>query len=276
MNRVSCGIAYDGVGYIGWQVQPNGLSLQHVIETALSKVANQAITIFCAGRTDKGVHAVCQVVHFDTQAQRSETDWVRGTTTYLKETKIRLLWAIVVPSDFHARFSASARSYLYLIDTRTISPTHTKDLVLWHPQKLNVETMNQAAQYCIGKHDFSFFRAIGCQAKSPVKTVSRMVVVEHERYVLLFIKANSFLYHMVRYLVHMLLEIGMNKQPVELMAEALAAPQMTPAIHKKLAKPHGLYLYGIDYHDGFYPEGSAGDHWLVGNDTRLEMILNGR
>lgn len=273
MKRVACGISYDGTGYNGWQIQPNGVSIQVRVEAALAKIANHPIHVYCSGRTDKGVHAVCQVLHFDTSSIRDERDWVRGANTYLKDTKIRLIWAKEVSHRFHARFSALSRTYYYIIDQTQQSPTHTKDLVYWHPEVLDEKLMHEAAQYLVGQHDFSAFRGSGCQSKSPIRTIDYCNVISYQGYIIISIKANAFLYHMVRYCVSALIEIGKNRKPVHWTAELLDSKGCS-SDRKKLVVASGLYFMGADYRETDLKYLNKGKHWLILPEN-MEVLLNG-
>lgn len=246
MQRIALGIEYMGTNYCGWQRQDNTAtpSLQAVIETALSAIANHPIAIICAGRTDAGVHASGQVVHFDTTAIRPEKAWVLGSNRLLPRD-IRVLWATTVPEDFSARRSAIQRHYKYIIFNHPIRPSLLHQGVSWQYRDLDAAKMHSAAQYWLGQHDFSSFRAVGCQSKSPVREVSSISVKRSGDLIIFDIMANAFLYHMVRNMVGTLCAIGSGKQPVSWAHEVLLAKDRRQA--SVTATPQGLYLAGVRY-----------------------------
>lgn len=242
--RFALGIEYDGTGFSGWQSQPNGNTVQDVLEAALSVIAAAPVRVVCAGRTDAGVHALTQVVHFDSSVERSPTAWVRGVNAHLPP-QVAVRWALPVTDDFHARFSARARSYRYLLLNRNMRPGLLSSRVGWCHQALDLERMQAAAACLIGEHDFSSFRAAECQAKSPVKTMHRFEIFRSGDLIRFDCSANAFLHHMVRNLVGALVYVGMGRRPCDWMAELLAMRD------RRLAAPtfssHGLYLAGVDY-----------------------------
>ena len=244
-HRIALGIAYNGRHYHGWQRQPHGhISVQEKLEDALSLVANEPIKVMCAGRTDSGVHASAQVVHFDTVASRPLRAWTHGGNMNLPDD-IAVQWAHEVDEKFHARFSASARQYRYVIYNHPMRPALMDKEVSWNYRALDVALMQEAANYLVGTHDFSSFRAAACQANTPVRTVHHLKVIKAGDYIVLDVRANAFLHHMVRNIVGNLVYIGAGKHSVEWMQEilfsgdrALAAPTFSP---------NGLYLTSIDY-----------------------------
>lgn len=246
--KIALGVEYDGSNYYGWQRQQAVPSIQEQLECALSKVADENIITFCAGRTDAGVHAFGQVVHFETNALRHMNAWIMGANTHLP-TSIVVKWAKIVSDDFHARFSAIARSYLYLIYNNQIRPAIFKSGLLHYYQPLNVALMCQSAQYLVGEHDFSSFRAAQCQSNSPWRNITHITVRRIGEYIIVEIKANAFVYHMVRNIVGCLLEIGVGNKPKEWMNELLLLKDRTKAA--ATAKPSGLYLSTVDYPERF-------------------------
>ncbi|MCC5851631.1 MAG: tRNA pseudouridine(38-40) synthase TruA [Alkalimonas sp.] len=242
--RIALGIEYDGSAFYGWQRQQEVPSVQQHLEQALSKVANKPILTQCAGRTDAGVHATGQVVHFDTQAERSAKGWIMGTNSHLP-AGIAVRWAQQVPDDFHARFSATARRYRYIILNQSYRPAILQAGLSHYHQPLDAGLMHQAGQCLLGEHDFSAFRAIQCQSKSPNRFVHHLKVQRLGDFVVLDIKANAFVHHMVRNITGSLLEIGMGRQPVDWMAALLAAKDRNQAA--ATAKAGGLYLVAVDY-----------------------------
>src|SRR5690242_4994947 len=242
--RVALGIEYDGTDYFGWQRLAHGPSLQAEVEAALSFVADHAIAVTCAGRTDAGVHARCQVVHFDSESQRDERAWTLGANTRLP-VGISVLWARRVPDDFHARFSARARRYRYTFLNRTIRPALEARYVSWERRPLDAEAMHRAAQALVGEHDFSSFRAISCQAAHARRCVLGIAVSREGEHVHVDIEANAFLHHMVRNIVGSLFEVGSGERPVEWMAEVLACRDRTEA--GATAPAQGLTFIGPRY-----------------------------
>ena len=243
--RIALGIEYDGSQYCGWQSQkhtPN--TVQAMLEQALSFVADHPVKLICAGRTDTGVHATQQVVHFDTLSQRNDKAWVMGRTTNLPRD-ICIRWAKVVSDDFHARFSAQSRSYRYLIYNCPVRQALLSTQMTWNYRPLNLEAMQAAANYLVGKHDFSSYRAVACQAKSAVRSVHSMEITKVGDVIALDIKANAFLQHMVRNIVGVLMSIGSGEHPVEWAKEVLDYRDRTKG--GVTALPFGLYFVGVEY-----------------------------
>src|SRR5215831_2371225 len=197
MPRIALGLEYDGSCYRGWQQQANARSVQDQVERALGFVADHAVAVTSAGRTDAGVHASMQVVHFDAQIDRGERAWVLGANTLL-ERDISALWARAVPDHFHARYSALARSYRYVILNRQTRPALEADRVCWERQHLNEAWMHEAAQSFVGEHDFSSLRAAECQSATPMRRVETISVARRNEHVVIDVTANAFLHHMVR------------------------------------------------------------------------------
>jgi len=261
--RIALGVEYNGNSLFGWQRQREVPSVQGHLEAALAKVANEPIETFCAGRTDAGVHATGQVVHFDTQANRDMRAWIMGCNSNLPDG-IAVRWAKPVPDDFHARFSATARRYRYVIFNDKFRPALLAEGLSHYHQDLNVELMHQAGQYLLGEHDFSSFRAIQCQSHSPNRNLIHLNVSRYGRYIVLDIKANAFLHHMVRNITGSLLEVGKGLQKPEWMAELLAARDRNLAA--ATAKANGLYLIDVDYPPQFeLPKSSLGPLFLPDN-----------
>ncbi len=246
--RIALGIEYDGTGFYGWQRQREVPSVQEALEQALAKVANEPVEVFCAGRTDAGVHATGQVVHFDTSALRDAKAWVMGSNAQLPD-QIAVRWAQPVATDFHARFSATARRYRYVIYNHKYRPALLRSGLSHYHQALDVELMQQAAPALLGEHDFSAFRAVQCQSKTPFRNVHHLRIARIGDYIVIDIKANAFLHHMVRNITGSLLEIGMGRRPVTWLAELLASKDRTLAA--ATAKAGGLYLVEVDYPEAF-------------------------
>jgi tRNA pseudouridine38-40 synthase len=264
ISRIALGIEYKGSRYRGFQRQRAGVpSIQESLEKALSKVAGGArVSLSCAGRTDALVHACGQVVHFDTTVQRSMHSWVMGANLNLP-ADISVAWAKVMPAHFDARFSAMARRYRYVIYNDQIRPAHLAEEITWNHRPLDVQRMRAAAQCLIGTHDFSAFRARQCQAKSPIKTVHHLHLLVSGRFIVLDIRANAFLHHMVRNIAGVLMTIGAGERPVEWAREVLETRvRRTGGV---TAHPYGLYLIQVDYPAEFeLPERYLGPHFLSG------------
>ena len=249
MMRIAVGVEYDGSNFSGWQFQQQGVrTVQGEVEKALSKVANHPVRVHCAGRTDTGVHATAQVIHFDTLAEREERAWVFGANANLPKD-VALLWAKPVNEQFHARFSARRRAYRYVIFTREVRPTFLAYRVSWHYKDLDVERMARAGESLIGEHDFSSYRAVACQAKSPVRKLYRLKVTRQGPFVFIDVEANGFLHHMVRNIAGVLIAIGDGERPVEWSREVLEAKDR--ALGGITAQPYGLYLTEVGYPSEF-------------------------
>ena len=246
MPRIALGIEYDGSAFAGWQRQRARRTIQACVEEAVGRVAAEKVDVVCAGRTDAGVHALEQVAHFDTSARRAMRSWLLGANTELPED-VRVIWAREVAGEFHARYSAIARFYRYVILNRPMKSALLRRQVTWHYHSLDVERMQEAANHLIGEHDFSSFRAQGCQSKSPRRIMHFIRVRREGERVVIELAANAFLHHMVRNIAGVLMEIGSGKQ------ESAWAKAVLDARDRRLggvtAPPDGLYLGGV-----FYPE----------------------
>ena len=247
--RIAVGIEYDGSQYRGWQLQQKGVeSIQEKVEAALSFVANHPVRVQCAGRTDAGVHATSQVAHFDTDAVRTDQAWVLGAATRLP-SDITLRWAKSVPDEFSARFSAFRRRYRYVIFNHKIRPGLFINQLTWNFRPLDVDLMREASRCLLGEQDFSSFRAVQCQAKSPVRTVYRLDLFRHGNLIVMDIEANAFLHHMVRNIVGVLMSIGSGHRPVEWVKHVLDVKDRTQG--GVTAPPYGLYFVGVSYPEQF-------------------------
>jgi tRNA pseudouridine38-40 synthase len=260
--RIALGVEYFGSGFHGWQSQANGGTVQDSLEAALAAIAGQPIGVICAGRTDAGVHATHQVVHFDAPVERPLTAWVRGVNSNLP-AGIAVLWAQAVDAEFHARFSARGRRYRYLLLNRAQRPGLWSGRVGWLHGALDMAPMQEAANRLLGEHDFSAFRAAGCQAKTPVKAMWRADVRQHGNLFIFDFEASAFLHHMVRNLVGSLVYIGKGTQPAGWIDELLQAKDRKQAA--PTFSPDGLYFRGPIY------EG----HWGLPNpdDDFLDGVL---
>lgn len=246
--RIAFGIAYDGSNFDGWQSQPTGNTVQDNVERALNGVARQPIRVVAAGRTDAGVHATAQVAHFDTEVQRPESAWVRGVNALLPET-IAIQWAAHVDETFNARFSATSRTYRYLLYNHPVRPANLAHRTGWYHASLDLGAMRAAAQMFLGQHDFSAFRSSQCQAKSPVRTIHAITIARYGAYLLYTIRANAFLHHMVRNLVGCLVYIGKAKYPPDWAATVLSSRDR--GLCAPTFSPDGLYLTDVAYGGNF-------------------------
>lgn len=242
--RIALGIEYDGHGFFGWQAQTNLPTVQGALEEALSKIADENITVLCAGRTDAGVHATGQVIHFDTTANRDLRAWTLGTNSHLLRS-IAVTWVKKVDDDFHARFSALSRRYRYIIYNHSIRPAISALRVTGYHHPLEAEAMNQAGQFLLGELDFSSFRSAECESKTPMRHVHFIQVTRHGDYVVIEIKANAFLHHMVRNIVGVLLRIGSGFAKPIWAKEILEAKDRRKAA--ETAPATGLYLCEVQY-----------------------------
>jgi len=247
--RVALGIEYDGSAFHGWQAQQEGVrTVQTELEAALAKVADHPLRVVCAGRTDTGVHALGQVVHFDTEAQRTERNWLLGSNVNLPPD-VSVTWARPVSDDFSARFSAVSRRYRYFILSRSSRSAVLARRVTWTHRALDVSLMQEAASALVGEHDFSSYRALGCQAKSPVRTLHELTVERRGEFVVLSLHANAFLHHMVRNIAGVLMAIGRGDREVGWASEVLELRDRT--LGGVTAPPDGLYFERVEYPDEF-------------------------
>ncbi|HED17827.1 MAG TPA: tRNA pseudouridine(38-40) synthase TruA [Gammaproteobacteria bacterium] len=242
--RIVLGIEYDGAGYSGWQLQHGTRTVQGEVEAALAQVADHPLRVSCAGRTDTGVHALQQVVHFDSDAVRSERSWVLGGNANLAD-EISIRWAQSIDDGFHARFSAIARSYRYVIYNAFARPALLRKQVCWRHGPLDEQRMNQACEHLLGEHDFTSYRALACQASHAVRTIEHLSVSRKGEYVYIDIRANAFLYHMVRNIAGVLISIGQGEQSTSWSAELLAARDRS--VGGVTARAAGLYFLSAHY-----------------------------
>lgn len=257
MQRVALGLEYNGSLFHGFQKQQSASkTIQADLEKALSSVANETITTVCAGRTDAGVHATNQVLHFDTLATRPEKAWLHGVNSQLPDG-LRVLWARNITANFHARFSATARTYRYLLYASEVRPAILYQQLSWTQWELDAQAMHAAAQLLVGERDFSSFRAAQCQAASPLRTIHKLAVWQQGPLLIFEIKANAFLYHMVRNIVGALVEIGRGARNSQWLQDVLNARDRSAA--PAMASAAGLYLVKVDYPEVFsLPQPTSG------------------
>jgi tRNA pseudouridine38-40 synthase len=242
--RIALGIEYDGTDFLGWQRLSQGATIQAAVEAALSFVADAPVAVTCAGRTDAGVHARCQVVHFDTEARRSERGWRLGVNSRLPHS-VAVLWAQPVADDFHARYGAVGRRYRYTILNRPVRAALDARYVTWERVPLDASAMHAAAQALVGEHDFSAFRAIACQAHSARRDLREIAVARCGDHVIIEVEANAFLHHMVRNIVGSLLPVGRGEQAPQWVGELLRGADRSVA--GPTAPPNGLCFVGPRY-----------------------------
>ena len=242
--RIALGLEYDGTRYFGWQSQPGGRTVQDVLEQGIGEIAGEPVRVVCAGRTDTGVHARGQVVHFDTQVERPDSAWVKGVNTHLP-SDIAVQWATRVPDAFHARFAAELRRYDYFLLNRPVRSALDATTMGWFHAPLDLTRVQKAAAHLLGEHDFSAFRSAECQAKSPVRTMRRLDISRRGDVLQFTLEANAFLHHMVRNIVGCLVYVGKGKHSPEWLAELLE--QRTRALAAPTFSPCGLYLTQVHY-----------------------------
>ena len=259
MSRIALGIEYNGSAFCGWQTQATGCAIQDVLEQALREIAGQPVATICAGRTDTGVHALAQVVHFDVSVVRPLTAWVRGVNALLPQT-VAVLWAQEVAVGFHARHAARERRYRYVLLNHPLRPALNHGRVGWYHAPLALEAMQQAARCLIGEHDFSAFRATECQAQSPVRELRTLEIRRHGDYIVFELAANAFLQHMVRNIVGSLVYIGNGTHPPAWLSEVLISRD------RKLAAPTigaaGLYLADVAYDAAWHLPTTVRNEWF--------------
>ena len=248
--KVAAIVEYHGAHFHGWQRQKHHPepTIQAALEDALSKIANESISVVCAGRTDAGVHASTQVIHFETTAQRKPHNWVRGTNTQLP-IGIAVRWVGEVDKDFHARFSATARRYRYLIYNKPVKQGLMHDQFTWIRNPLDEQLMDDAAKSLLGENDFTSFRAKDCQSHTPFRNIHQISVKRFGDIVMIEVQANAFLYHMIRNIAGVLIPIGMGKKPVSWTADLLKIKDRSKA--GVTAHSDGLYFVGVDYPEKF-------------------------
>jgi len=258
--RLALGIEYDGSRFLGWQTQPGGGTVQDVLQTALAAIAGGDVKVTCAGRTDRGVHACEQVIHFDPLAERPNTAWVRGVNAMLPDA-VAVLWAQPVADAFHARFRAISRNYRYVLLNRQVRPALAARHAGWFHRALDVESMRRASEFLVGEHDFSAFRSAECQSRTPVRRVNSLEIERVGERIDFVISANAFLHHMVRNIVGTLVYVGMGKYPPAWVRDVLASRER--ALAAPTFGPEGLYLEAIEY----------GPEWALSTGRRAPASL---
>lgn len=242
--RIALGVEYDGSQYHGWQAQTGLHTVQQVLEIALSRVADTDISVVCAGRTDTGVHATHQIVHFDCDNERSIRSWIHGANAYLPKD-VCVKWGREMPDEFHARYSALSRRYRYVIYNSSIRPALLRSNVTWQYRQLNHRDMHTAGQHLLGENDFTSFRSVECQSNTPMRKVTHLQVTRHNDLVMIDITANAFLHHMVRNIAGVLIAVGSGKKPISWVSEVLTAKDRR--MGAETAPAYGLYLVHVEY-----------------------------
>lgn len=248
LKKIALAVRYDGSMYHGWQSQDDLVTVQSKLEHALSCVANHPVSVTCAGRTDAGVHATAQVVHFSTDAMRDDYSWVFGANSNLP-ADISVLWAKEVPQDFHARFSAVGRRYRYIIYNHNVKPAILRHYVGWQHKPLDVNVMQQAANYLLGEHDFNAFRGSDCQSRTSIRMLNQILIKRQGRMVIIEAHANAFLLHMMRNIAGVLIPIGAGRRPAIWAYEVLQSRDRRQG--GVTVAPNGLYLVHVDYPDKY-------------------------
>jgi tRNA pseudouridine38-40 synthase len=263
-TKIALGLEYDGSRFLGWQTQPGGGTVQDALEAALGAVAGERITVTCAGRTDRGVHARAQVVHFETAAARPDAAWVRGVNAMLPESAA-VLWMRRVAPEFHARYSALARTYRYVLLNRAVRPALAACYVGWHHAPLDLDAMREAAALLVGEHDFSAFRSAECQAKTPVRTLHALCIERAAERFDFALRANAFLHHMARNIVGALVQVGKGRRPARWVREVLESRDRARAAPTFGAE--GLYLESIEYEPRWGLPGARADALMLPVET---------
>lgn len=261
--KIAIGIEYNGKNYSGWQKQINKSTIQYHLEKALSQIANHKIKIICAGRTDAGVHSIGQVAHFLTTQKRNKLSWTIGVNSYLPKD-ITILWAKKVQQNFHARYSAIARNYQYIIYNNKIRSAILFNELTQCKYPLNIKKMHNASKYLIGEHDFKAFKSKQCQSHSSKRKIIHLNILKYGNYIIIDIKANAFMYHMVRIIVGNLIEIGKEKKDVSWMLKLLKSKNNN--LNMPTAPSNGLYLIAIDYPDYFNIPKNKSPNILIKNN----------
>lgn len=279
--RIALGIEYDGTDFLGWQRLSHGVTVQETVEAAISRVADTPTAVVCAGRTDSGVHALCQVVHFDTEAERPDRAWIMGVNSALPAS-IAVRWVSCVAEQFHARYAARARRYRYAIINRVSRPALGRRYGAWLPQPLDAAAMHDAAQVLCGEHDFSAFRTAACQAKHPIRDLQHISVRRDGEHLVIEVQANAFLHHMVRNIVGSLLMVGRRQRDAAWLGEVLRGRDRTvagptaPAAGLTFIGPRYPAFWGLPAEATMDPEAEATARaWFPGpGDASAKVIYD--
>ena len=261
--RVALMVEYDGSQYHGWQAQTGLRTVQQALERALGRVADQEISVVCAGRTDTGVHATSQIVHFDCDKERATRAWIHGANSFLPKD-VCVKWGAVMPDDFHARYSALSRRYRYVIYNTPIRPALLRCNMTWQYRQLDHRVMQEACQVLVGEQDFTSFRSVDCQSKTPMRNVHHLQVTRRGDLVIIDITANAFLHHMVRNIVGVLMAVGSGRKPATWVKDVLLAKDRR--LGAETAPPYGLYLVAVTYPEAF--------HVMQSSMTGLPFLLD--
>lgn len=247
--RIALVLEYDGSRYHGWQAQPGLRTIQQAVEHALSQVADTPISVVCAGRTDTGVHATNQVIHFDCDKERTIRAWIHGANSFLPKD-VCIQWGKEIPDDFHARYSAISRRYRYVIYNGSIRPALLRSNVTWQYKQLDYRLMHEAAQSLLGENDFTSFRSMECQSNTPMRNMHQIQVSRHGELIVIDLTANAFLHHMVRNIAGVLIAVGSGKHPVSWVDDVLKAKDRR--LGAETAPSYGLYLVQVNYPQPFH------------------------
>lgn len=261
--RIALMVEYDGSQYHGWQAQTGLHTVQQMLEHALSSVADREVSVVCAGRTDTGVHATNQVIHFDCESERTIRAWIHGANSFLPKD-ICVKWGREMPEEFHARYSALSRRYRYVIYNSPIRPALLRCNVTWQYRPLDHRVMHEAGQSLLGEQDFTSFRSLECQSKTPMRNIHSLEVLRNGDLLTIDISANAFLHHMVRNIAGVLIAVGSGRRSVPWVNEVLIAKDRK--LGAETAPPYGLYLVGVDYPSKFHvPQSVTGPMFFLGN-----------
>ncbi len=259
--RIALMVEYDGSQYHGWQAQTGLRTVQGALEHALSSVADHDISVVCAGRTDTGVHATNQVIHFDCEKERTARAWIHGANSFLPKD-VCVKWGKEMPEHFHARYSATARRYRYVIYNHSIRPSLLRSNVTWQYRQLDHRLMQEAGQHLLGEHDFTSYRSVECQSKTPMRNITHLRVTRNDDLIIMDITANAFLHHMVRNIAGVLMAVGSGRKPVPWVHEVLLAKDRK--LGAETAPPYGLYLVAVTYpHEFGITRGVTGPMFLM-------------
>jgi len=259
--RIALMVEYDGSQYHGWQAQTGLRTVQQAVELALGNVADQEVSVVCAGRTDTGVHATNQIIHFDCDKERTIRAWIHGANSFLAKD-VCVKWGREMPDDFHARYSATSRRYRYIIYNAPVRPALGRSHVTWQYRQLDHRLMHEACQHLLGEQDFTSFRSVECQSKTPMRNIHHLQVTRKGDIIIIDVTANAFLHHMVRNIAGVLIAVGSGRRPVAWVKEVLLAKDRK--LGAETAPPYGLYLVEVAYPPEFgVIKGSSGPMFLL-------------